>query len=281
MFRSLSLVALLALTACGQAPYDPTDTRTPLPSSRIQGVVALSPMGCRTTLTRICRLGEELRFQVPTPNGRTWASKPFVVPASQDGTTDGATIPRAVWSLIGLPYHPLFVRPAILHDHYTYEENLVRPWRDTHRMFFYALREEGVDPIIAQVMFYAVYTLGGQWTEISPGDDCGPDCAQVTGPVARELLYYPPTLDTPDAAREIAAVYEALRTQPQSERRTLAPSSNAALLAQIEDIAEARNPANIPFMRRGIATLSTDQNSRIATDIAEGRARRIAMPSED
>lgn len=246
--------ALTVLTACMQPAYDPDDTRIPPPSRQIDGMPLLMPANCRTDPDRMCRIDRALRFTVPATNGLTWASKAFGDPASEDGTTDGASIPQAVWGLIGLPYDPLFLRPAILHDHYTYEENLVRDWRDTHRMFFYALREEGVDAVTAQIMFYAVYTFGGHWTDVQSGENCGDGCVQLSPDAGPQLIYYPPTIDTPEAAAEIQSVFAALQRQPQPAARV----SDAALLAQIDTLAQERHPADIPMIDMGPAFLSAD-----------------------
>ena len=267
------LVSLLALGACTTAPYDPTDLRQPAPDSRIQGRVSFSPEGCQLNTPRICFIESALRYRVPIADGLVWESKPYDPSDAPDGTTDGASIPSAVWPLVGLPYDPLFVRPAILHDHYTYQENLVRPWQDTHRMFLYALLEEGVDPVTAQIMYYAVYTFGGHWTELLVGEDCGPACTQFA-PHPNDVIFYPPALDSPQAAAEIALVARALRSAAENTPQSFLSDTDPTLLArQVEDLAQQRNPNLVPFLGGGVVTLSNDGRSdQIRQDVLSGRA---------
>lgn len=271
--RSSLLISMLMLGACTTAPYDPTDLRQPAQSSRIEGRVSFSPEGCQLNTPRVCFIESELRYRVPTADGLVWASKPYDPDDAPDGTTDGASIPAAVWSLVGLPYDPLFIRPAILHDHYTYQENLVRPWQDTHRMFLYALLEEGVDPVKAQIMYYAVYTFGGHWTEVLVGEDCGPACVQLADE-PNLFVFYPPTLDSPEAAAEIAWFAQEVQSAGDITAQSVRSDADTLVLArQVETIAQQRNPNRIPFMGGGVVTLGADDiSAQILQDRQSGRA---------
>jgi len=74
---------------------------------------------------------------------------------------DGASIPRAFWTIIGDPYGPGYREPSIVHDHYCIIRT--RAWRDTHRMFHEAMLCRDVGSLKARVMFYAVYRFGPRW----------------------------------------------------------------------------------------------------------------------
>ncbi|ROU08129.1 DUF1353 domain-containing protein [Lysobacter enzymogenes] len=79
---------------------------------------------------------------------------------------DGASIPKAFWSVIGGPFEGKYREPSIVHDHYCIVKT--RPWRDTHRMFHAAMLCRGVSGFKARTMFYAVYRFGPRWGV--PGD---------------------------------------------------------------------------------------------------------------
>lgn len=74
---------------------------------------------------------------------------------------DGASIPKAFWSVIGGPFEGKYREPSIVHDHYCIVKT--QPWRDTHRMFHAAMLCRGVSGFKARVMFYAVYRFGPRW----------------------------------------------------------------------------------------------------------------------
>lgn len=82
-------------------------------------------------------------------------------PVPEGAWLDGASIPRAFWSIIGSPYTGKYLSASIVHDHYCIIKE--RPWRDTHRMFHEAMRCGGVGAFQARVMFYAVYRFGPRW----------------------------------------------------------------------------------------------------------------------
>lgn len=93
-------------------------------------------------------------------------SSEWPVPAGVE--LDGASIPRAFWTLIGGPFEGRYRNASIVHDHYCVVRT--RSWRDTHRMFHDGMRCSGVAATKAKIMFYAVYRFGPRW----PGTEEGP-----------------------------------------------------------------------------------------------------------
>lgn len=86
--------------------------------------------------------------------GRRWV-------ATAGSRIDGASIPRAFWSLVGGPLNGLYRNASILHD--VYCVNRLVDWKSVHRMFYNAMRCSGVDERLAKVMFAAVYLFGPRW----------------------------------------------------------------------------------------------------------------------
>ncbi|MDE8652514.1 DUF1353 domain-containing protein [Novosphingobium album (ex Liu et al. 2023)] len=98
------------------------------------------------------RLLEPIRYV--TQAGVEW-------PVPQDAWLDGASIPRAFWSIIGGPYEGRYREPSVVHDHYCIVKS--RGWKDTHRMFHEAMLCREVPALKARLMFYAVYRFGPRW----------------------------------------------------------------------------------------------------------------------
>jgi hypothetical protein len=84
-------------------------------------------------------------------------------PVPKGAWLDGASIPRAFWTLIGSPLTGKYREPSMVHDHYCIHHS--HSWRDTHRMFYDAMLCRGVPGFKARVMFYAVYRFGPRWPE--------------------------------------------------------------------------------------------------------------------
>lgn len=95
---------------------------------------------------------KELRYT--DPDGVVW-----IAPAG--AKVNGASIPRAFWSLIGGPFEGRYRKASVLHD-VAYDDRS-RPWAEVDRMFYNAMRCAGVGPAEAKTMYYSVYRLGHHW----------------------------------------------------------------------------------------------------------------------
>ena len=95
--------------------------------------------------------------------------EPFAYVDPRDGRWDapagavvnGASIPRAFWSLIGGPFEGKFRDASVVHDVACEERS--REWQDVHRMFYEACRCGGVNAALANTMYYAVHNFGPRW----------------------------------------------------------------------------------------------------------------------
>jgi len=101
---------------------------------------------------RTMTLLTELRYT--DPHGEVW-----VAPIGSQ--VDGASIPRYLWSIMGGPFEGKYRNGSVLHD-VAYGERK-RPWQDSDRMFYYAMRCSGVSAIEAKTMYYALYKFGHHW----------------------------------------------------------------------------------------------------------------------
>jgi hypothetical protein len=98
------------------------------------------------------RLVEELRYRDPA--GTLW-----VVP--KNFVSDGASIPRVLWSVGGGPWSGSYKDAAVVHDRYCV--TMERSWEATHRMFYDAMRSRGVSESEATQKYWAVYNFGPRW----------------------------------------------------------------------------------------------------------------------
>lgn len=124
------------------------------------GTFDLSPTGCEAT--GLCKLTYNLIYKDP---------KKIEWQADAQDSTDGATIPAWAQPFIGKPFDKSYIKAAVIHDHYCVRQ--VRPWRQTHRVFYDALVELGIDSVKSKLMYYAVYLGGPKWAKLMPGKTCG------------------------------------------------------------------------------------------------------------
>lgn len=153
---------------------------SPVCASQFTGELKLLPEGCQYTKDRKCQLGSMLTFK--SPDGLVWQTDIWKAGNLESGTTDGASIPKWAQPIIGDAYDPSFLKAAIIHDHYCYKENRVRPWLKTHRMFYYALIDLGIDKVKAKTMYFAVFTFGPHWRDVVDGEKCGENCIKTVAP---------------------------------------------------------------------------------------------------
>jgi len=95
---------------------------------------------------------KELRYT--DPNGVVW-----VAPAG--ARVNGASIPRAFWSIMGGPFEGKYRNASVLHD-VAYDEK-THSAREADRMFYNAMRCSGVGIVEAKTMYYALLRHGHHW----------------------------------------------------------------------------------------------------------------------
>lgn len=101
---------------------------------------------------RTLRLAKDLTYL--DPDGLLWTA-----PA---GTlSDGASIPRALWSVLGSPFDSQGRRAHIIHDYYTTTRS--RDWRVLNKAFYFMLRADGMPETKAKLFYSAVSQFGPRW----------------------------------------------------------------------------------------------------------------------
>lgn len=111
-------------------------------------------------LTEWLEDGRHMRLKRPfgyvEESGHEW-------PVPTETLVDGASIPQVFWSLIGGPFEGRYRDASIVHDYYC--DVRTRPWDETHRVFYDAMRCSGVGAAQAKTLYYAVYRFGPRWTQ--------------------------------------------------------------------------------------------------------------------
>ena len=80
--------------------------------------------------------------------------------------TDGASIPRILWSAEGSPFTGLYRKAAVLHDYLYrngYGKNPIVDRKKADKIFYEAMLELGVGKFEAQKKYWAVRILGPKW----------------------------------------------------------------------------------------------------------------------
>lgn len=77
--------------------------------------------------------------------------------------TDGASIPRALWTVVGSPFTGQYVGAAVIHD--VGCDTHKYSWQITHRMFYSAMRALGVSDDYAKLLYWGVRLGGPKWKE--------------------------------------------------------------------------------------------------------------------
>ena len=110
---------------------------------------------------RTMRLVEEFAFR--DPDGKVWE-----VPVGSE--IDGASIPEALYSIIGPPFVGDYRLASVVHDHFCRERT--EDWKAVHRMFYDGLLAGVVPALLAKTMYAAVHGWGPRWeTRITRNGD--------------------------------------------------------------------------------------------------------------
>lgn len=87
------------------------------------------------------------------------ATKIWTTPAGWK--VDGASIPRALWPIVGSPFTGDYRRASVVHDHYC--DVRTEPSDAVHLMFYYACRADGVGLFNANTLYYGILAGGPSW----------------------------------------------------------------------------------------------------------------------
>ena len=107
----------------------------------------------------------------PLPDGKRWKLiEPFsyyidkkdgiIITVPKDFISDGASIPRIFWSLIGSPMTGKYIAAAFLHDFTYFIKTFSRKKSDL--IFLNAMKILKVPKIKRKIIYYAV-RVGGKW----------------------------------------------------------------------------------------------------------------------
>ncbi|MDH1632453.1 DUF1353 domain-containing protein [Pseudomonas mosselii] len=105
---------------------------------------------------RDIRLLQDFTYTGPGPGKLFWL-------APKDTVSDGASIPKVAWGVVGGPLDGQYRQAAIIHDVACVKRT--RSWQDTHRAFYTGMRAAGIGETQAKVMYGAVYHFGPRWAE--------------------------------------------------------------------------------------------------------------------
>lgn len=83
---------------------------------------------------------------------------------------DGASIPQALWSLIGGPFEGRYRNASVVHDYFC--DSRKRKWQDVHKVFYEAMLVSGVEKPRAYIMYKAVEKFGPRWPEPQVRREC-------------------------------------------------------------------------------------------------------------
>ena len=115
-----------------------------------------------------------------------WADKSWMTPAKY--VIDGASIPRALWTLVGSPYCGLYRRASIVHDKAcddAVNDSAARKRAD--KMFYQACRDGGCSKRQAAILYIGV-RIGANFSRaglIEDESDIGPHLTET--PIEREM----------------------------------------------------------------------------------------------
>jgi hypothetical protein len=93
-------------------------------------------------------------FSFVDGSGKKWT-------APANSIIDGASTPRFFWRVIGSPFIGLFRRASVIHDVYCVTKS--EPYKKVHKMFYNAMRADGVSKGKAKTMYWAVKFGGPKW----------------------------------------------------------------------------------------------------------------------
>lgn len=198
-------------------------------------------------------------------------------PVPEGEKVDGATIPKAVWSMVGGPYSGKYRNASIIHDRFCRTKS--RRWRDVHNMFYDAMRCSGVSRRLAKIMYYSVYRFGPRWPQPSQAAPAAGPAAAFDGAVELDAVAFEPTdaaalslaadidaiLNHDPDLKQICAMADA-RANDAGDRADAGWAANGAALAEAAELTSVPMRARLLVIPGGSGT---DADQAAVADLAE------------
>lgn len=109
-------------------------------------------------------------FAYVDPEGKIWG-------APAGAVVDGASIPKAFWSIIGGPFEGKYRNASVVHDVACVQRK--ESSDDVHLMFYRACRCGGVEEKKAKTVYAAVYFFGPKWAIVCYSRNDGKSVREV------------------------------------------------------------------------------------------------------
>jgi Protein of unknown function (DUF1353) len=119
-----------------------------------------------------------LDFGYLDADGRNW-------PVPSGTSVDGASIPKALWSLLGGLWEGKYREACVVHDYYCAIRGV--DWQSVRRMFYRAMLASGVAQLRAKLVFAGLYFAGPRWEDIEAVRFSQPTIPTPTAP--GDILY--------------------------------------------------------------------------------------------
>lgn len=195
------VITLVAIAAGWIGPFNPPETGKEWGEFPAPARVELLDDGRQVRLLA--------DFVYLDPRGRAWT-------ASKNSVVNGASIPKAFWTIAGGPFEGEYRNASIVHDEACVR--MTEPSETVHLMFYEACRCGGVPEYKAKVLYAAVYHFGPKWT-IKP-------------------VYEQKVIIGPDGTEKVVTT---ARTVPVVERTTQDPG--ATVRDKLEEYIKSKNPS--------------------------------------
>ncbi len=205
-------------------------------------------------------------FSFISKSGEIWS-----VPTGAE--VDGASIPPALWSIIGGPFTGKYREASVVHDYYCDVRS--RPWEQTHRMFYDAMMANGVDPAQATIMYSAVHTFGPRWVTVKGEDGQTQEIVGTSPTTASKInardrlleLAVAPNADPKEIDRLVNVLVDEAEDLQRAKLSGKAPDDCSVA---VTSLGENRSPFVICNIARPDRSLLAKRNLKIMLSDIEG-----------
>lgn len=126
--------------------------------------------------------------------------------------SDGASIPRDLWPLLGGPYSGPYRDAAVVHDFYCWSKS--RKWEDVHEVFLEAAINRGTSVTLAQTMYAGILFGGPRWPAPSKTGELASKIVKA------QVTPAPPSAPAPKTKTD-KEIFEDLKSWIEKEKPTL------------------------------------------------------------
>ena len=186
---------------------------------------------------------------------------------------NGASIPKTLWSVVGPPFVGDYRRASVVHDVACEERSA--PHEEVHRMFYHAMRADGVSWRKANIMYQAVKRFRPTWSRNGGDLKSQPHDAQAVRSFVDAVASAADKLGDGEDLAQVEQLADQILLQKQFDSNGQSGQTHGSEQNETKPVPKSAKLSRVKVKRGGGTSQDKSHNSHEASKSSARRGNRI------